>query len=92
VDLLNSACEGLLQWETDVKFTIFPDEIQDIKIAMQGWTRQFYDQISSLPNEIANIINAPNAQGQHIVNLVFEPPTNLDTFLKNLEVYNQSLL
>jgi hypothetical protein len=72
-----SGCQGLLDWETDVQFTYFPNEYDHIKQKMRGWTTHFLAEMERMPQEIAKIFEEPNPTGTYQLNLVFEAPKNI---------------
>jgi hypothetical protein len=75
-------CHWLLDWEIDLHFTKFPDEFDFAKQIMMGWAKNFQSEMNRLPEEIAKIFNeSSNPEGTITINLVFQPPDNINELL-----------
>jgi hypothetical protein len=45
---------------------------------LTGWTLNTFNQVEGLAAKILEPIQQPDPQGQHIIELVFESPSNID--------------
>jgi len=73
VDRIISGCSNLLEWETDLRFTRFPNRYQCIKQNMQGWTEPLLVELERLPTEIETWLNS-SYEGPSMITLVLRMP------------------
>jgi hypothetical protein len=85
VDKVASACYELLEWETDFRTVIPPDPLLPLRQMMAGWTSQAFEQIESLPAKLLKPFELPDPKGRYVIEIVFEPPSNVDEFMAELE-------
>jgi len=76
VNKIATACNELLEWEAEIRFTKFPEPFDNIKDLFQGWAQKYLDEIEKIPLEIGHIISAER-EGTYHINLVFEEPSNI---------------
>lgn len=77
VNHISQAFNAILEWETDLKFSIFPDIVESYKDEMSGWASHFIKEIKRVPEEISKIYDNEVVEGKYHVDLVFEPPENM---------------
>ncbi|MDC0743255.1 hypothetical protein [Polyangium mundeleinium] len=77
--LLRDACEGILTWEEDVAKTQFPDEIDDFRQRMRGWTHGLFAEMEKIPEIMSGPINQ-RLPGTHAIDLVFKAPDGMEAF------------
>jgi hypothetical protein len=77
-------CDALYNWECDVSRTMFPEEYEDFKPRMQGWTDGFFEQIERLPSEIAKPLREPPADGTYTINVFFSVPPGVEDFAREV--------
>ncbi|MBD1925444.1 hypothetical protein H6F74_03965 [Trichocoleus sp. FACHB-90] len=85
VDKIAFGCHSLLDWEIDVHFTIFPEQLESIKEKMEGWTEHFLLEIDRIPREISQVFDNPKPEGTITINLIFEPPKNIQRVAAEVE-------
>ncbi len=73
VDKIISGCSNLLEWETDLQFTRFPNKYERIKQNMQGWTEPLLLEFDRLQKEIEKILSDSH-KGPYMITLVFKLP------------------
>ncbi len=76
VNTITTTCEKILEWEIELRFTKFPEPIENLKALFQGWAEKYLDEVEKIPSEIGRIINNEK-EGTHYINLVFEEPNNI---------------
>jgi hypothetical protein len=85
VDKVISACDELLEWESDLRSVDVPVSFLKLKQMMEGWTSQAFDEIESLPGKLLEPFRHPNPEGRYVIDMVFEGPSNIDGFMAEIE-------
>jgi len=85
VDIIVSGSEMLLEWEADLLSISPPDVFLKIKNKMQDWTTQIFNQLFVIPENIQSVIDMPNPEGQHTINLVFEEPPHIEELTEEIK-------
>jgi hypothetical protein len=80
-NLLWDACKGLLEWEREVARTEFPDEFDDLRLQMRGWTHGFFQEMEKIPSQMSAPLQDA-APGLHTITIHFLAPEGLDAFAK----------
>jgi len=76
-DILISFCNGLLEWEVEVRSVVPPNPLQPLKQKMEGWTSQLLEEVVSFPDKLEEPFNQPNPTGQYDIHLIFKEPPGL---------------
>src|SRR6266567_5125346 len=71
-DILISFCNGLLEWEVEVRSVVPPNPLQPLKQKMEGWTSQLLEEVVSFPDKLEEPFNQPNPTGQYDIHLIFK--------------------
>lgn len=53
VDRLNAACNALTEWEADIFAVHPPDDLEPLRVALLGSTKETLDEIEKLPDHLA---------------------------------------
>ena len=77
-------CNELVNWELDVQSTIFPEELEEYKREMIGWTEVFISELNRIPKELAKIFQIDKPKGDYSIDLTFRAPSNLDALTKKI--------
>lgn len=78
-NLIESGCHELIEWEREIKYTIFPGEFEDIQSSLLGWSFGFIDEMDRIHIELAKIFEHNlSLKGSYAINLVFELPDNFE--------------
>ncbi len=85
VEKLISACEKLLEWESDQMSVVPPESLHRLKELRAGWTTQIFEEILTLPEKTEAPFKSPNPEGKYTIEIVFEGPPNLTEALAELE-------
>lgn len=80
-----SGCNELLEWESDLRSVVPPSSFTPLKQKMAGWTLQSFEQIEDLPEKLLKPFEQPDPKGQYDIEIVFEPPSNIDEVMMELE-------
>jgi hypothetical protein len=80
-----SGCNGLLEWEFDLHSVVPPSSFTSLKQKMAGWTLQSFEQIEDLPKKLLKPFERPDPKGQYDIELVFEPPSNIEEVMAEIE-------
>jgi len=83
-NLLSDACQGLLRWEQQVAGALFPDDFEEMRPLMQGWTSGFFREMERIPAETSKIIGA-GIRGQYRITIAFVLPETIKTFQTELD-------
>lgn len=79
VDKIAEGCRSLLDWEIQLHFAIFPEEIEYVKEAMQGWTTHMFSEMDKMSCQISSIFeNEEKPDGVYPINLEIKAPENLE--------------
>lgn len=77
-DLIIKSANLLLEWEIELKYSIFPDELKHIKKHMAGWGDSYINEIYRIHLQINKIFeydSAPTGKSKIVLN--FDTPSNL---------------
>lgn len=85
VDKYAEGCQGLLEWETDLRFATIDDQYQALRQLLAGWAAPYLVEIEKVPKFIGEVIGTPGASGTYRIDLVFEPPANVREVEQELE-------
>jgi hypothetical protein len=80
-----TGCNGLLEWETDLSFTRFPDGFESIKNLMLGWTNNYMEAVKQLYIQIESIVSDRDAEGTYNVILAFDPPRDIENIVPEIQ-------
>ena len=75
-NVIGYCCESLIEWARDIKYSILPDDFDEIKIQMINLTQDIFTEMEKIPREINQIISKDKAQGEYTIDLVFKLPEN----------------
>lgn len=90
VEVVISGSELLLDWEADLLSLLPPYAFLKIKDKMQGWTSQIFSQLFVISESIQAVIDQPNPEGQHTINLVFEKPPHIEDLSKEIKYLSEN--
>ena len=92
-DKIASLVEGLLEWETDVRYLRFPDTLSSAVKELEGSTESFIAQLSRIPRELRAFLELPAAEREGRVldiQLKIDAPPQLARFSEKLRRINRS--
>lgn len=89
VNRIADACNNLLEWEIDFRTVIPPDSFKHLKGMMFGWTLGTFEQIESIPQQILNVFEKDNLEGQHTISIEFSSPSNFEECRIELDLFSQ---
>jgi hypothetical protein len=73
VGYIYRGCEHLLDWETEFKTTIFPDNIVEYKEGFSGITEQLIGEIERISKDILSLLESDKSiSGEHHIDLEFK--------------------
>ena len=85
VDKLISVCKELVEWETEIRYALVPRPAQKLKQMMEGWTTQFLTEINSIHDKLTEPFKQQsNPTGVISIDLVFEPPAEIDEVMAEI--------
>ncbi len=85
-NLFKKGYDGIIAWELDLWRTIFPTELKSLKHTMQGWPKQMLYEMGKIHQEITKpFLIDPKPEGTFRINLKFDSPDGLDTFVDDLK-------
>lgn len=85
VDKVVSACNEILEWESDLRSVVPPDPFVPLRQMMAGWTSQAFGQIESLSAKLLKPFEQPDPRGQYVIEITFDPPLNIDEVMAKIE-------
>jgi hypothetical protein len=75
IDDFVQVCNGLLEWERDLRSTSPPEPLRRLKETMQGWTESFLQEMERLPVELLlPFKDGSTPTGKVTIRLTLEPP------------------
>lgn len=80
-DKILEASQGLLEWDKDIRFTIFPSEITSLKEKMLGWGEVYVNEVFRIKEELSKILEQEDYSKPFLIQLVFEPPKELHNII-----------
>lgn len=72
--LMSDACERILLWEEEVRFTHVPDEFERVRDLLCGIAGPIIDDVFRVPTHMAEVFADPQATGTHEINVVITLP------------------
>jgi hypothetical protein len=72
--LISEACQRVLDWEEQMKFTTVPDEFEEVQKLYEGTAGRNVKKIFEIPVWMTNIFSADKPSGQHRLDVVFDLP------------------
>jgi hypothetical protein len=85
IDKINLGYRNLLDWEIDVYFTKFSDNLEPIRLKMQGWAKHLSLQVEHLAKEISKIFDESKPSGIFNIEIVFTPPPSLEQISNDMD-------
>ncbi|MBB3871661.1 HNH endonuclease [Brevundimonas mediterranea] len=73
-DLFADLCEQLVLWEEKVRFSVVPDEFEDVRALMVGVGGRLLDQLARVPPKMADLFSGEPKTGVHRLSLELDLP------------------
>jgi hypothetical protein len=84
VEKIAFGCNSLLEWEIDLHFTRFPDDFDNVKMKMHGWTEHVVTEIERIPKEIAHLLELSERPREYSILLTFTFPANISEVIEDV--------
>jgi len=81
-DKLVSACNGLLEWEVELRAVVPPKPFLNVRHMMEGWAFPYFEMIESLPVKLRGILQQPG--GTHKIEYILEAPNNIQEVMAEI--------
>lgn len=85
VDKIVGGCQGMLEWELDLKSVDPPSVFYRLKELMSGYTLIYFDEVARMPEELSRPFQQPNPEGVIQIELVFRAHPNSDEIRAELK-------
>lgn len=94
IDKIHSVYKELLAWEYELQAVNAPDELKEVTILMQGWSKIIIDELNKFPNMIQNSFSPENLKNATEINitLTFLPPPNTQKIMKIIEEVHLNII
>lgn len=80
-DKFHSLAKNLIEWEYSIHQNLPPEEIDEIRIKMKGWSKIIMTELNKIPSETRRVVEAaknPNHKpGETTINITIGPLSNL---------------
>jgi hypothetical protein len=79
-DRLESIGKELVAWEFRLQEINFPDELDEVKKLMNGWTKPLFSSLNGISNELEKLVDhhLNKREGKFHFNMVIDAPKNID--------------
>jgi hypothetical protein len=84
VNTIIKALNFFIEWERDLLYSKFSEEVKPVQEIMVGWTKPFIDETYKIPNELERILSLKPTSGEFSINLLFTAPENVESVMPTL--------
>jgi hypothetical protein len=85
VKKISAACQELILWEEEIRFTILPEKIRSLQEILRGATSHLFAELMALTAKLEAPIKKKSPSGVHKLKINFKAPPQIAKFNRRLD-------